>query len=72
MWLRTDVGLRAAFGCVDLALDGPIRPCPACRPWRAEIVRDVETGDLVVREWHAVGCPDFIQLLLEQASRRYR
>lgn len=42
-----------------------ITACHDCLPWRAEVVLDVEDGKPVVREWHAVECPLYIELLEE-------
>jgi hypothetical protein len=47
-----------------LPLDYPaegevVHPCPDCLPWHLEVVTDPETGQTMIREWHAVGCPVF-------------
>ena len=58
----------APIGSVDLAAfddDGvayDIWPCHYCLPWHAEVVI-TESGQLMVREWHAVGCEQFLSLL---------
>jgi len=57
----------APVGSIDLAAemdDGTpyaIWPCDDCLPWHAEVVRDGE--DVFVREWHAVDCQQFQELL---------
>ncbi|MFD9004501.1 hypothetical protein ACFV0T_26670 [Streptomyces sp. NPDC059582] len=57
----------APVGSIDLrafADDGTaheIWPCHHCLPWHAEVVQ-VE-GEILVREWHAVDCPDFQELV---------
>ena len=38
-----------------------IWPCQNCLPFHAEVVLD-DDGDVFVREWHAVECPQFIDL----------
>jgi hypothetical protein len=58
----------APVGCVDLAAfddDGEpyeIRPCYSCLPWHAEVHVD-EDGAIFVREWHAMECPQFEELV---------
>jgi hypothetical protein len=65
---RRKTTYRAPIGCVDLAAfdeDGEpyeIRACNSCLPWHAEVVRD-DDGDILVREWHAVECPEFEALI---------
>jgi len=39
-----------------------IRACHYCLPWHAEVHID-EDGRVFVREWHAVDCEEFRQLL---------
>jgi hypothetical protein len=34
-----------------------------CLPWRAEVVTDLETNEILIREWHAVECAAFRDLL---------
>ncbi|MFF4501574.1 hypothetical protein [Streptomyces sp. NPDC001401] len=64
---RQDVTYRAPVGSVDLrAFDDDdnsyeIHACHDCLPWHAEVV--VIDGQILVREWHAVGCPQFQQLI---------
>lgn len=59
----------APIGSVDLHAfkeDGTpheIWPCDDCLPWHAEVVR-VE-GEILVREWHAVDCPQFQRLIAD-------
>ncbi len=57
----------APVGSIDLpaeAEDGTpyeIWPCPDCLPWHAEVIG---TGDrVVVREWHAIDCPQFQEVV---------
>lgn len=58
----------APIGSVDLAAmmdDGtpyPIWPCESCLPWHAEVIQD-DSGELFVREWHAVDCEEFQNVL---------
>ncbi|WP_329072228.1 hypothetical protein [Streptomyces sp. NBC_01429] len=57
----------APVGSVDLAAmndEGEpyeIWPCGSCLPWHAEVVRADE--EVLVREWHAVNCPEFQKLI---------
>ena len=61
---RPHVTNSAPVGCVDLvAADYQIRPCYDCYPWYAEVVSDPETGEILVREWHAIECPAFVDLI---------
>lgn len=68
---RPNVNFTAPVGCVDLATfdenDDPytITPCPFCLPWHAEVVRNQATGEILVREWHAVECEHFQELIDE-------
>lgn len=64
---RPNKTYSAPVGSIDLAAeqdDGTpytIWPCGECLPWHAEVIYD---GDQVfVREWHAVDCPAFQELL---------
>lgn len=41
-----------------------ITSCNYCLPWRAEVVKDPETGETLVREWHAWEC-EALQGLLD-------
>ena len=65
---KSNTTYTASIGSVDLAAvndDGTsfvIWPCEGCLPWHAEVVRD-EYGTLYVREWHAVDCGEFRNLL---------
>ncbi|MFD9246629.1 hypothetical protein ACFV0D_32830 [Streptomyces sp. NPDC059556] len=38
-----------------------IHACQDCLPWHAEVV--IADGEILVREWHAVGCPQFKELI---------
>jgi hypothetical protein len=64
---QQDVTYRAPVGCVDLRAfddDGnsyEIHACHDCLPWHAEVV--VVEEEILVREWHAVSCPQFQQLI---------
>jgi hypothetical protein len=64
---RPHVTNDAPVGSVDLNAhdeDGnpyQIWPCLDCYPWHAEVVREGE--DLVVREWHAIECPQLVGLI---------
>ncbi|GAC1526595.1 MAG: hypothetical protein NVS3B1_16160 [Marmoricola sp.] len=49
-----------AFDDEGVAYD--IWPCTDCLPWHAEVVMD-DDGEVLVREWHAVGCEQFRSLL---------
>jgi hypothetical protein len=66
---RPDITFNAPIGSVDLrAFDEvgdtyEITACPDCLPWHAEVVRDPETNETLVREWHAVECPLFQDLI---------
>lgn len=60
----------APVGSIDLKAlreDGTpyeIWPCHDCLPWHAEVIKDDD--EIMVREWHAVDCPHFQQLLLDE------
>lgn len=42
---------------IDFEAEGyTIRACYDCYPWHAEVIKDPETGAILVREWHAIGC----------------
>ncbi|MFI6530172.1 hypothetical protein [Streptomyces uncialis] len=62
-----DTTYRAPVGSVDLsAFDDngnayEIHACHDCLPWYAEVA--LVEGEILVREWHAVGCPQFQQLI---------
>ncbi|MFC5668300.1 hypothetical protein ACFP3U_35735 [Kitasatospora misakiensis] len=64
---RPQVGYTAPVGSIDLPAfddDGTtyeVWPCVDCHPWHAEVI--LEGQDVLVREWHAVDCPLFQQLL---------
>ena len=67
---RPRVTYTAPIVPVDLeAFDGDGEPheihgCQDCLPWYAEVVRDAEEPHhVLVREWHAVGCPWLGELL---------
>jgi hypothetical protein len=60
--------LHAPVGSIDLAaFDDAGEPytitaCHDCLPWHAEVIRG-EDEDILVREWHAIGCPLFQELI---------
>jgi hypothetical protein len=64
---RPNTTYSAPVGSVDLAAVNDqgepyeIWPCDSCLPWHAEVVQD--GGAILVREWHAVDCPDFQELI---------
>jgi hypothetical protein len=57
----------APVGSVDLAAMNDkgepyeIWPWGSCLPWHAEVVQ--AGGEVLVREWHAVDCPEFQELI---------
>ena len=61
----------APVGCIDLAAfndDGEayeVWPCTDCLPWHAEVVV-ADDGTILVREWHAMGCQSFRELLKDE------
>ena len=64
---KPNVTYSAPVGSVDLAAETPdgtpysIWPCPECLPWHVEVIRDGQ--DVVVREWHAIECSVFQELI---------
>lgn len=38
------------------AEDEVVWPCNDCLPWHVEVVKDPEDGEILIREWHAIGC----------------
>ncbi|GAA2530903.1 MULTISPECIES: hypothetical protein [Streptomyces] len=64
---KPNVTYSAPVGSVDLmAFDDDGNPyeiwaCEDCLPWHAEVV--LVEGEVLVREWHAVDCPQFKQLM---------
>jgi hypothetical protein len=66
---RPDITFHAPIGSIDLRAFNEvgeayeITACMECLPWRAEVVTDPETKEILVREWHAVECAAFISLL---------
>jgi predicted RNase H-like nuclease len=66
---RPNITNVAPIGSVDLRafdeLGDPyeILACLHCLPWHAEVVRDPETDEVLVREWHAVECEAFQDLI---------
>jgi hypothetical protein len=65
---RHRIGYMAPVAWIDLAAFDEagepceIRPCNYCLPWHAEVHID-EDSRMFVREWHAVDCEEFRQLL---------
>lgn len=66
---RPNITYSAPIGSIDLAAFNTagepyeIHPCADCLPWYAEVVIDPETSEILVREWHAVECSHFQDLL---------
>lgn len=66
--MGNDINYAAPIGSVDLEAfddDGDayvITACNECLPWRAEVVVE-DDGHILVREWHAVACPEFVELI---------
>ncbi|EHB48765.1 hypothetical protein MycrhDRAFT_5606 [Mycolicibacterium rhodesiae JS60] len=66
---RPDITFHAPIGSIDLRAFNEvgeayeITACMECLPWRAEVVTDPETNEILVREWHAVECAAFLSLL---------
>lgn len=69
---RPDLTYVAPVGPVDLAavtdegVPYEIWPCRDCLPWHAEVI--IEENDTFVREWHAVECPSFQELIARDAT----
>ncbi len=67
----TKVTYDAPIGSIDLMAfrsDGSsyeFRACSECLPWHAEVVIDPRDDTVMVREWHAVGCSFFQELLAQ-------
>jgi hypothetical protein len=65
---RRNLGYTAPIGSVDLAAfdeNGEpyeITACSSCLPWHAEVHID-DNGSIYVREWHAVECEEFEELI---------
>ncbi len=65
---RRRITYTAPIGSVDLAAwdeDGKpyeIHGCDSCLPWHAEVHVD-DDGHVFVREWHAVECEVFEELI---------
>lgn len=72
---RPNIRFDAPIGSVDLcAVDDAgnayeILACPDCLPWRAEVVRDPRTNEVLIREWHAVDCELFQELIRDDHLR---
>lgn len=66
---RPKITYDAPIGSVDLRafneVGDPfeITACMHCLPWHAEVVHDPETGEILIREWHAVECEAFQELI---------
>ncbi|MFE7780286.1 hypothetical protein [Streptomyces nigrescens] len=66
---KPNVTYTAPVGSIDLRAfndDGDpyeIYACHDCLPWYAEVV--IVEGEVLVREWHAVDCPQFQALLTD-------
>lgn len=60
---KPNVTYSAPVGSIDLAAIGyVIWPCNDCLPWHVEIIR-ADDGEIIAREWHAVDCEHFQDLL---------
>lgn len=60
---KPNVTFSAPVGSFDLpAEDYKVYACDNCLPWHAEAFAD-DDGMVWVREWHAVDCPAFQELL---------
>jgi hypothetical protein len=68
---KPDLTYAAPVAWIDLAADEDdgtpceIWPCNDCLPWHIEVIQ--EDGNVYIREWHAVDCPLFQDLLKNQA-----
>ena len=64
---KPNVTYSAPVGSIDLPAfeEGgtpyEIWPCQDCLPWHAQVV--VIDGEVLVREWHAIDCPQLQDLL---------
>lgn len=67
MATKLRLGYTAPIAPVDLCAEGEIHPCPDCLPWYVEFVHDPETCEPVAREWHAIDCPLFNDLISDHA-----
>jgi hypothetical protein len=62
---RPKITCDAPIGPVDLRAFNEasdpfeITACMHCLPWHAEVVRDPDTDEILIREWHAVECEVF-------------
>jgi hypothetical protein len=67
---KLNITNSAPVGSVDLDAsneDGTpaqIWPCHECYPWHVEVI--VEDGNAFVREWHAIDCPTFKELISDR------
>jgi hypothetical protein len=65
---RRNTTYTAPIGCVDLAAFDDqgepyqIHACEGCLPWHAEVIID-DDGEVFIREWHAVECHVFEELI---------
>jgi hypothetical protein len=68
----TKITYDAPVGCVDLPAferDGEpfsLWPCTECLPWHAEVIWHEEKQQTMTREWHAIGCPHFQDLIADE------
>ncbi|BBY09997.1 hypothetical protein [Mycobacterium marseillense] len=68
---RPDITFHAPIAPVDLRAFNEVGEayeivaCPECLPWRAEVVTDPQTNEILVREWHAVECTLFRELIAD-------
>lgn len=69
---RRHVTNTAPVGSVDLAAfdeNGDayeITACHECLPWHAEVIVDEDSRTIYVREWHAVECSVFEDLIVRE------
>jgi hypothetical protein len=54
------VNYAAPIAFFDHPQDGePLWPCPDCLPWHVEVLTDPD-GRIRIRQWHAIGCPVWV------------
>jgi hypothetical protein len=70
---RPNITYTAPIGCVDLAAFDEsgepyeIHGCASCLPWNAEVHVD-DDGEIFIREWHAVDCEAFKELISDDSE----
>lgn len=71
---KPNVDRSAPIGPVDLRAfddDGTayeIFACYDCLPWHAEVA--IVEGEVLVREWHAIDCPQFQDLITDDTTEQ--